>query len=429
MCRDERDDQPRRSGIYLSAGQACAVRPSGCLLTSRLRVWLVAMCVAHFVIGCTTLNSAPDRKPAAHPSSTTLFSVKFSYGQRADRPMTGLVVSVDDDDGVGSKQFAFGPNTRIPGYYTDFLVRMDLQPGRYRVRRLSAVMGGAIAAEFDVTVDMLFEVRADTTSYLGRIELGGSQATRDPNAGGMQRIEMTDGYAEDLPNLVRAWPSLRTRSIARTSPAFAAAPSITPNVPPPQELSSGPAPSIKPSVPQAQELSVGPAPSIKPNVSAPQELLVSPAPSNKPNVLQPAEPLVMREAPVSRIKPPAAAPASAEPAAPAPEQAPIRARASPARLDEAAALAARLPPGALPAFRSFLKSALPRAFALSDSGHYGMAGGGQEVVRRALIDCVRASAPNKQTCRVFAVDEALVAAPREQAGPSVAAPTSVPNAN
>lgn len=77
------------------------------------------------------------------------------------------------------------------------------------------------------------------------------------------------------------------------------------------------------------------------------------------------------------------------------------------RLDASAA--AGLPPRAQGAFRAFLKSAYPRAFAVTTSGDTGTAVGGGDVIERAVRNCKRARASAKKpSCRLFALDDTLI---------------------
>jgi hypothetical protein len=78
-----------------------------------------------------------------------------------------------------------------------------------------------------------------------------------------------------------------------------------------------------------------------------------------------------------------------------------------ARLDASAA--AGLPPQAQVAFRAFLKSAYPRAFAVATSGGIGTAVGGGDVIERAVRNCRRTHPlAQKSGCRLFALDDTLI---------------------
>jgi hypothetical protein len=85
------------------------------------------------------------------------------------------------------------------------------------------------------------------------------------------------------------------------------------------------------------------------------------------------------------------------------------------RLDATAA--AGLPPQAQAAFRAFLKSAHPRAFAVGASGDSGMAVGGRDVIERAVSHCRRTRpAAHEPGCHLFALDDTLVAQTRATSG-------------
>jgi hypothetical protein len=79
----------------------------------------------------------------------------------------------------------------------------------------------------------------------------------------------------------------------------------------------------------------------------------------------------------------------------------------PVQLDDAAAQ--MLPAKARSAFKVFLKTKPPRAFAFAGSGGFGSASGGENVVGRALQNCRRASL-TKQDCKLFVLDDTLVSA-------------------
>lgn len=178
------------------------------------------------------LSSCVALRPAPNPGSSVVLSVRFIDAQPSARSVSGLIVSVDDERGTVGRQFAFVPNGRVPGSYTNFLVRLDLPAGHYRLRRLTGVVNGGVPL-LDVDVAMSFEARAHATDYLGRIELrpGGSgpaSAAHRSLAGHLPRSSVVDGYEEDAPDLVRAWPVLRARAIERRLPPVATARSVPP---------------------------------------------------------------------------------------------------------------------------------------------------------------------------------------------------------
>lgn len=173
-----------------------------------------ALLALSLVAGCAPMT---PRGPAstARSESTVLLNVRFDITDVRERPPAGVVVSIDEQNGPENRQFAFGPNTRIPGGYADFLVRLDLPPGAYRVRRVSGVNDGVVKPQYDVDVELGFEVRPNATEYLGRIEIRVPAAAGESAAKSPPIVSVVDRYEEDLPDLVRAWPTLRTRNVAR----------------------------------------------------------------------------------------------------------------------------------------------------------------------------------------------------------------------
>jgi len=228
---------------------------------------------------------------------------------------------VDNGDAIEGKQFAFNPTTRIPGHYTTFLVRLDLPGGHHRLTGLSGVTGNGVAApEFDVVLNRPFEAQNRQIDYLGHFELSYARAG-GPAAPLASNLVLADAYADDFPELVHAWPTLRHSGVSRRAP-----------------------PGI---------------------VTVASDLRNS---------------------------------AAFQPGAQS---------AAVVRLDATAA--ASLPPRAQVAFRAFLKSAYPRAFAVATSGDTGTAVGGGDVIERAVRNCRRALAPAKTPgCRLFALDDTLV---------------------
>jgi hypothetical protein len=163
-------------------------------------------------------------KPAPQPHATVLLSVVMEGRVGSDRQPAGLIVGVDEQQVSGGRQFAFAPNTRIPGHYTTFLARLELPPGKHHLTRLAGVAGnGTPAPEFDVVLDLPFEAKARETGYLGHLEwsYGGSSGVTSAtgNAPTDAHLVLADAYEDDLPGLVHAWPALRGRSIVRHAPA------------------------------------------------------------------------------------------------------------------------------------------------------------------------------------------------------------------
>jgi hypothetical protein len=161
------------------------------------------------------LAGCVSNEPGSQPHATVLLSVVMEGQVANDRQPAGIIVGVDEQQASGGRQFAFAPNTRIPGHYTTFLARLELPPGKHQLTRLAGVTGnGTPAPEFDVVLDMPFEVKARETGYLGHLEWSyGAEASADAH------LVLADAYEDDLPGLVHAWPALRGHPIARHAPA------------------------------------------------------------------------------------------------------------------------------------------------------------------------------------------------------------------
>jgi hypothetical protein len=170
---------------------------------------VTAVLLAVALVGCV------GSKPAPQPHATILLSVVMEGRMPTERQPTGILLGVDEQQASGGRQFAFAPNTRIPGHYTTFLARLELPPGKHRLTQLAGVAAnGTPVPEFAVVLDLPFEVRARETGYLGHLQFSyGSDASNQP------RLVLADTYEDDVPGLVHAWPALRGHSIARRAPA------------------------------------------------------------------------------------------------------------------------------------------------------------------------------------------------------------------
>jgi len=133
------------------------------------------------LVGCVPLQQSP--RHAAHSTvstnSTVLFSVTLTSASAPDREPTGLVVDVESQSGAIRKQFAFTPNSRIPGHHTTFLVRLDLPAGAYGIPQLSGIAAdGKPIPQFDVAPQMTFNIRPKATSYIGHVELSKTDGSK-----------------------------------------------------------------------------------------------------------------------------------------------------------------------------------------------------------------------------------------------------------
>lgn len=171
----------------------------------------VRVCIALLAMlasGCVALQRE------ARPDSAVLLSVRLVDGAAPE--VSGLIVSVADESGMLVRQFAFVPSQRVPQSYTNFLVRMDLPVGRYRLRNLTGIVNSASMPAFDVDAMLPFTARAGGIDYLGRVQLSRANATVGPTQAGASRLlraTLVDAHQEDLPALINAWPVLRAQGI------------------------------------------------------------------------------------------------------------------------------------------------------------------------------------------------------------------------
>jgi hypothetical protein len=284
--------------------------------------WLTILQIA-VLAGCVPLQPQMQPRSAVPANSTVLFSITLNSSSVRDRDPTGLIINVEAQHGSTNKQFAFTPNSRIPGHHTTFLVRLDLPAGRFSLTRLAAIAAdGMPIPQFDVAPNMGFDVRKKETDYIGHIELG-NPAVVAGSTPGVSRLVVADAYEDELPSFVHAWPALRA----------------------------------------GQQQS-----------------------ARLPNQATDSHSAARSDTSSAAV--------------------------AMTRLDSSAA--AGLPPDAQRAFRYFLVSSYPRAFAVTVAGSYtGMAVGGSDVIGRALRKCQRAQpTERKLSCRLFALDDTLLSSLR-----------------
>jgi hypothetical protein len=311
--------------------------------------WLTILPIT-VLLGCVPLQSKTQPRSTVPANSTVLFSITLNSASVLDREPTGLIVNVEVQHGSASKQFAFTPNSRIPGHHTTFLVRLDLPPGRCSLSRFSGIAAdGMPIPQFDVAPNIAFDVRKKETVYIGHIELS-NPSTATGSTPGVSRLVVADAFEDELPSFVHAWPALRGHAISRHALA-----GVTPI--PVQTL--------------------GQAGQQQPAHAASQ------ATEGQGTDGKTAARLDASSAAVAM-----------------------------ARLDSSAAAA--LPPDAQRAFRHFLASSYPRAFAVTVTGSYtGVAAGGADVIGRALRNCKQVQpAERKTSCRLFALDDTLLSSLR-----------------
>jgi hypothetical protein len=185
---------------------------------------------ASLALGTFLLSACVSNKPSPRPHATMLLSVVLRGALAGERQPTGLIVTVDEGTSAEGRQFAFNPNTRIPGHYTTFLVHLELPAGHHHLTGLSGVTADGLAApEFDVALDMPFDGRNGTTDYLGHFELSyGPSAPRSgaaapaaaaaPRYNTSSNLVLADAYQDDLPEFVHGWPALRGHLVTRRAP-------------------------------------------------------------------------------------------------------------------------------------------------------------------------------------------------------------------
>jgi hypothetical protein len=178
----------------------------------------------------------------AQPSGpgTALLVVRFANEINPSFQPTNLALTVEDTVRQSGGQFVFKPFRAIPGQFAEFLVRLDLPAGDYRVTRLFGVAGqGQTAPQFDFPAEQRFKVEVGQTAYLGRVEVtnrprraegdtatgpsfGGDLAAQAGFAAGSPRVTAHDATEEDIVSFRTQWNDLRERRIeTRLSESFA----------------------------------------------------------------------------------------------------------------------------------------------------------------------------------------------------------------
>jgi hypothetical protein len=181
-------------------------------------------------------------QPPSPPSGpgTALLVVRFANEINPSFQPTNLALTVEDTVRQSGGQFVFKPFRAIPGQFAEFLVRLDLPAGDYRVTRLFGVAGqGQTAPQFDFPAEQRFKVEVGQTAYLGRVEVtnrprraegdtatgpsfGGDLAAQAGFAAGSPRVTAHDATEEDIVSFRTQWNDLRERRIeTRLSESFA----------------------------------------------------------------------------------------------------------------------------------------------------------------------------------------------------------------
>jgi hypothetical protein len=241
----------------------CLFAPQGRRLSYALR--LVAAALTVLVLTACASALPPDASRTADrgrphgqaEEGTALWVLRFYNEVNPDAVPTSLDLSVEDATRTHGRQFVFKPLYSVAGRWVEFVVRLDLPAGEYRVSRLVGVGGsGKMAPQFDFAVEQRFTVAPARTHYLGRIEIvnrprndtagvangpsvAGTLTKQAGSADGSPTIELLDKSHLDLASLRARFADLRGRRIdnglspgvplqeATTVPTEPASPSLT----------------------------------------------------------------------------------------------------------------------------------------------------------------------------------------------------------
>jgi hypothetical protein len=295
-------------------------------------------------------RQAAAAKPSGPPKGTVLWVIRFSNELEPQLPPTSLAVFVETQGRTHGGQFSFKPHQTAPGQHSEFVVRLDLPPGPYRITRLIGTAGeGATASHFDFGAQMGFSIVDRETTYMGNIAVTNRARTDQklpptgprPLAGSTDAARFSQGTplvtanneaADDIVTIHTLWPDLRKRRIVTRLP---------------QRL-----------------VVLGPDSALATGVEA-----RFPAPGAPSGEYVTGAPL-------------------------------------------AADAGQDLPPQLNKEFAKFTRMKLPRAFAIGPSDAFGVASSGSEVVARALAACNKKhdSRAKESACRLYAVDDTLMSA-------------------
>jgi hypothetical protein len=247
---------------------ACSDAPQGWRLkpASRRAVAALAALTALMLASCAGApppealrNTDRGRQQGQLEGGTSLWVLRFYNEVNPDALPTTLDLSVEGTARAPGGQFVFKPLYNVAGRWVEFVVRLDLPAGEYRVSRLVGVGGsGKMAPQFDISTEQRFTVEPGRANYLGRIEIvnrlrdnaaglgsgsavGGRSSKPGSSAEGSPVIELTDKSDLDLASLRARFADLRERRIdngltlraplqdAATEPTKPASPSSSPS--------------------------------------------------------------------------------------------------------------------------------------------------------------------------------------------------------
>ncbi len=217
---------------------------SNCLVTPPWRAFeyllrLVSMALAALLLAaCAGAPPQDASRPAESGHyqeraevGTVLWVARFYNEVNPDSQPSNLALAVEDAARTHGGQFVFKPLHTVQGRWVEFVVRLDLPAGDYRVWRLFGVAGsGQMAPQFDFSADQHFTVEPARTNYLGHIEIinrlrddeasaptgpsfGGALTAQAGFADGRPVLEVFDKSDLDLPSLRARFADLRERRI------------------------------------------------------------------------------------------------------------------------------------------------------------------------------------------------------------------------
>jgi hypothetical protein len=258
----------------MSMEPVCLSAPQGRRLPCALR--LVAMALTVLVLSACASAPLPEAsrpaergRPAGQAEEgTALWVLRFYNEVNPDAVPTSLDLSVEDAMRTQGRHFVFKPLYSVAGRWVEFVVRLDLPAGEYRVSRLLGVGGsGKMAPQFNFSVAQRFTVEPARTHYFGRIEIinrprndtagvpnapavAGASTPPAASADGSPTIELLDKSRLDLASLRARFADLRSRRIdnglspgaplqeATTEPSSpSSSPSPSPTRAPPRDAS------------------------------------------------------------------------------------------------------------------------------------------------------------------------------------------------
>jgi hypothetical protein len=210
------------------------------LLLKSARALLMSLFLGS-LLACTTppVDDKP-KKPAQAAKQraqkgTALWVIRFANELEPQVQPTSLAVFIENVPRTHGGPFTAKAHEVAPGRHAEFVVRVDLPPGDYRVTRVFGTAGeGNEASQFDFGTRMSFSVIDRETTYIGNLEITNRARQHDkqpatapapngrPDAArfseGTPLVTANDAYAGDVVTIHTLWPDLRSRRIAKRIP-------------------------------------------------------------------------------------------------------------------------------------------------------------------------------------------------------------------